>query len=102
MSSEPFFGDPPQRMFKRPAKTTRPTERRGTQATGRIMSILFGRGDGFIRLPNACKAYFHRADLEDGTTFLDLRVGDAVQFELFEDAVSGARALRVMRSKRAR
>jgi cold shock CspA family protein len=70
--------------------------------TGRILSILVGRGDGFIRLCDERKIYFHRADLQEGTSFRDLQVGDAVQFELIEDAVSGARALRVMQRKRAR
>jgi hypothetical protein len=40
--------------------------------------------------------------VEEGTAFNDLDVGDTVRFELFEDAVSGARALRVIRSRRPR
>jgi hypothetical protein len=34
------------------------------------------------------------ADLQAGTAFNDLEIGDAVTFELLEDAVSGARAAR--------
>jgi hypothetical protein len=41
-------------------------------------------------------------DVEDGTIFNDLSLGNAVSFELFEDAVSGARALRVARRTRSR
>ena len=45
---------------------------------------------------------FHRTDLQEGTAFNDLQIGDAVAFELLEDAVSGARALRVVRRERPR
>ena len=66
------------------------------------MRILVGQGYGFIRLPNAREVYFHRADLQEGTAFNDLQIGDSVKFELLEDAVSGARALRLVRQKRPR
>jgi cold shock CspA family protein len=62
---------------------------------GRIVSIQFGRGDGSIRLADRRDVYFHRADLEDGTGFNALKVGDAVTFELLDDRISGARAVRV-------
>jgi len=64
--------------------------------------LLIGQCHGFIRLPNAREIYFHRADLQEGTAFNDLQIGDAVTFELLEDAVSGARALRVVRRERPR
>jgi cold shock CspA family protein len=67
--------------------------------TGRIVNILVGQCHGFIRLPDAREVYFHRADLMQGAAFNDLRIGDAVRFELLEDAVSGARAVRVGRHK---
>jgi len=35
--------------------------------------------------------------VQEGTSFNDFEVGDAVLFELLEDAVSGSRALRVRR-----
>jgi cold shock CspA family protein len=45
------------------------------------------------------EVYFHRADVQEGTSFNDLEVGETVKFELLDDAVSGARALRVRRNK---
>jgi len=44
--------------------------------------------------------YFHRADLSEGTAFNDLQPGDAVTGEVLEDAISGARAVRVTRKRR--
>jgi cold shock CspA family protein len=89
-------------VLARAGKPSRPNDPRGDPMTGRIVKILIGQGHGFIRLPNAREVYFHRADLQEGTAFNDLQIGDAVKFELFEDAVSGARALRVVRHKRPR
>jgi cold shock CspA family protein len=77
------------------AAPVRPPERRGAASTGRIVKLLIGQSYGFIRLANGREIYFHRSDLEDATTFNDFAIGDAVSFELLEDAVSGARALRV-------
>jgi hypothetical protein len=79
-----------------------PNARTGRPATGRIVNILFGQGHGYIRVSNAREVYFHRADLQDGTSFNDLQVGDVVRFELLEDHVSGARALRVTKARRTR
>jgi cold shock CspA family protein len=81
-------------------KPVRPQDRHGTPVTGRIVRILVGQGYGFIRLPNAREVYFHRADLHEGTTFNEFRIGDRVTFELLEDAISGARALHVVRRRR--
>jgi cold shock CspA family protein len=81
---------------------SRPNGPRGLPRTGRIATLVIGQGHGFIRLPNARDVYFHRADLRPGTAFNDMRVGDAVWFELLEDTVSGARALRVERQKSPR
>ena len=64
--------------------------------------MLVGQSHGFIRLTDKSEVYFHRADLQDGTAFNDLRIGDAVKFELLEDSVSGARALSVVRRKPSR
>jgi cold shock CspA family protein len=66
-------------------------------AKGHILNLLVGQGYGFIRETSDRTAYFHRADLEVGTSFNDLTVGDAVAFEFLADHVSGPRALRVRR-----
>jgi cold shock CspA family protein len=75
---------------------------RGPQATGRIAKLFIGQGHGFIQLSNHGEVFFHRADLKEGAEFNDLQIGDAVTFELFEDAISGARALHVDRLDRLR
>jgi hypothetical protein len=62
---------------------------------------MFGQGHGYIRVSSR-EVYFHRADLQEGTSFNDLQIGDTVKFELLEDAVSGARALRVVKSRRSK
>ena len=76
-----------------------PAERRGVATTGRIVKLLIGQSHGFIRLADNREVYFHRSDLEDGTQFNDFTIGDGVSFELLEDPVSGARALRVRRRR---
>jgi len=63
--------------------------------------LLVGQGHGFIRLANHREVFFHRSDVREGTSFNDFAVGDAVQFELFDDAVSGPRALEVERRRRS-
>jgi hypothetical protein len=57
---------------------------------------MIGQGHGFVR-SSGREIYFHRSDLEDGISFNDFAIGDPVSFELLEDAVSGARALKVRR-----
>jgi len=86
----------------RTAGSSRPAERRGAVATGRIVKLMVGQSHGFIRLADGRDIYFHRSDLEEGTSFNDFTVGDVVSFELLDDAVSGARALRVKPRKRRR
>jgi hypothetical protein len=61
-----------------------------------------GQGHGFIRLVDSREIYFHRADLHENTAFNDCHIGDRVAFELLEDPVSGARAIRVVRQRRPR
>jgi cold shock CspA family protein len=78
----------------------RPVERRGAASTGRIVKLLVGQSHGFIRLADNRDIYFHRSDLEEGVSFNDFAIGDVVIFELLEDAVSGARALRVKHRRR--
>ena len=99
MCAQYLYGALRKDAVKRPGKPSRPNELRGPAVTGRIVDIRIGQGHGYIRLPNAREVYFHRADLHEGIAFNDLEIGDAVAFELLEDAVSGARALRVMRQK---
>ena len=80
----------------------RPPEPKGVPATGRIVRLLIGQGHGFIRLADDREIFFHRSDLREGTSFNDLAVGDAVTFEMLDDAVSGARALRVRKRRATR
>jgi hypothetical protein len=80
----------------------RPAERRGPTARGRIVNLRVGQSHGFIRLADRREIYFHRSDLDEGTSFNDFAIGDVVTFELLEDTVSGARALRVRLRGRAR
>ena len=92
---------------RKPATTARhagarPLDRRGKAATGRIVRLFVGQGHGFIRLADDREVFFHRADIREGTTIMDLGVGDAVTFELLEDTVSGARAVQVARRRRRR
>jgi cold shock CspA family protein len=99
LSAEYFYGAGRKGAPKRPGKPSR-NEPRGKPATGRIAKILFGQGHGYIRLPDDREIYFHRGDLQEGTAFNDLQIGDPVTFELLEDSVSGARALRVALKKK--
>jgi hypothetical protein len=92
----------PQVAAGRTAGPARPPQRRGAASTGRIVRLLIGQSHGFIRLADSREIYFHRSDLEEGTSFNDFAIGDAVTFELLEDAVSGARALRVKPRRRPR
>jgi cold shock CspA family protein len=81
-----------------PARTHtagRPADRRGTPSSGRIVTLFVGQGHGFIRLASGRDVFFHRSDVQEGTPFNALAVGDRVTFELLEDHVSGPRALRL-------
>lgn len=99
MSGEYFYGPGRKRAPKVSGKLSR-NDPQGKPATGRITQLLVGQGHGFIRLHNDRKIFFHRGDVREGTAFNDLRIGDPVSFELLDDSVSGARALRVMRRLR--
>ncbi len=100
MSAEYFYDAGRNRASKRSVKPSRPTDLRGTPTVGRITKILVGQGHGFISLRDDREVFFHRGDLLEGTAFNDLRVGQTVAFELVEDSVSGARAVRVMRDRK--
>jgi cold shock CspA family protein len=79
---------------------TRPVERRGIASNGRIVKLFVGQGHGFIRLEDEREVFFHRSDVHEGSSINDFAVGDAVTFELLDDAISGARALQVRRHRR--
>ena len=100
MSGEYFYSAGRKGAAKRSGKASAPTDPRGTPETGRIARMVIGQGHGFIRLRSDREVFFHRSDLDEGTPFNDLQVGDTVTFELLEDRVSGARALRVTLKKR--
>jgi cold shock CspA family protein len=80
----------------------RPTERHGTPSSGRIVTLLVGRGHGFIRLTSGRQVFFHRSDVLEGSSFSEFAVGDRVTFELLEDDVSGPRGLRIERRQSRR
>lgn len=81
----------------RAVKPARPIERRGVPDTGLIVRLFTGQGHGFIRRANDAEVFFHRSDVEEGTSINDFRVGDRVAFERLDDLVSGARARGVRR-----
>jgi cold shock CspA family protein len=84
----------------RAAYPSAPPVRRGVASTGCITDLRTGQGHGFIRLAGGGEIYFHRSDLDKDTSFNDFAVGQTVTFELLEDRLSGARALRVKRRRR--
>jgi hypothetical protein len=90
--------DPRNRATKLPG----PLERKGVPDTGRIVKLFVGQGHGVIRLANDREIYFHRADLQEGTSINDFSVGDIVAFDRLDDRVSGARALRVAKLRQRR
>jgi len=95
MSAEYLYGRLPRTPRKRSARVTPPAEGRTVPASGRIVSLTFGQGTGFIQMGGDAKVFFHRSDLEEGTSINDFKPGDVVDFDLVDDRVSGARALRV-------
>ena len=97
MSREYFYGQMLAASRKRIVKPSPTAERRGVPATGRIVKLLVGHGHGFIRLTDDREIFFHRADVQEGTSINDFELGDTVLFDLLEDTVSGARALCVRR-----
>ena len=88
-------------MPRRSGTIDRPIALAGTPSMGRIARLLIGQSYGFIRVRNGCAVFFHRADLRDAATFNTLQVGDLVAFELVNDRVSGARAIRVAPARRS-
>ena len=94
-----FYILPPRGAQAHPRFAQRPDPPR-VLGFGQVVRLLIGQGYGFIRVADGREVYFHRADMGEGKSFNSLQVGDSVKFELFEDRVSGARALRVVRRGR--
>lgn len=86
--------------MKPSALPKKPETLRGRPERGTVATIRVGQSHGFIRLQDARQVYFHRADVQQGTSFNDLEIGQKVTFELLEDRVSGLRALHVSRITR--
>jgi cold shock CspA family protein len=93
--SQYFYGAVRTVVRAHGATGQRPPEPHGKVSVGRIAKLFVGQGYGFIRTANSREIYFHRTDLRRGTSVNDLHVSDRVIFELLEDGVSGARAVRV-------
>lgn len=89
-------------MPRQSGKLERPNTPAGTPATGTIVRLLVGQAHGLIRVRNGQAIFFHRADPRDATTFNTLQVGDLVAFELIDDQLSGAHAIRVAPAHRRR
>jgi cold shock CspA family protein len=80
-----------------------PTAAAGRPAVGKIVRLFVGQAYGFIRLRSGLQVFFHRSDLQEVNKFNLLQIGDSVAFEVIDDPVSGARAIRVARrSSRSR
>ena len=95
MSIEYLYGHLHRPSRKRSLRVTPPIEEGTVPASGRIIALTVGQGTGFIRLGDDGKVFFHRADLQPGTSINDFEPGDVVDFDLVQDPVSGARAVRV-------
>ena len=81
------------------SKPAKPSDLRGMPCSGRIVAIVLGQGHGFIRIRDGRKVFFHRSDVREGVSFGGFAVDQTVTFELFEDPISGPRALQVQRRR---
>ena len=95
MSSEYLYGQLQLPSRKRSPRIRPTIEERAVPASGRIIALTVGQGTGFIRLGDGGRVFFHRADLQPGPSINDFHPGDVVDFDLVQDPVSGARAVRV-------
>ena len=68
--------------------------KRGPATKGRVTQLSQGRLCGVIQATDGQRVFFHGRDV-DRTKYNDMEVGDRVSFELIDDPISGARALRV-------
>jgi cold shock CspA family protein len=71
---------------------------KGQRMRGVITRILRGQSSGVLRADDDRVVYCHRSDLANDGSFNDLVVGDAVAFDVFEDRVTGPRALRLRKT----
>jgi hypothetical protein len=72
-----------------------PRQAIGVSGCGQIVRLYTGQCHGAIRMADGREVWFHRNDMAEHAAFNDFAVGDSVAFELLEDRISGARALRV-------
>lgn len=72
-----------------------PSQATGVSGCGQIVRLYTGQCHGAIRMADGRQIWFHRNDMAEPATFNDFVVGDSVAFDLLEDQISGARALRV-------
>ena len=67
----------------------------GVSDRGHIVRLYTGQCHGTIRMADGREVWFHRSDMSERAAFNHFVVGDSVTFDLLEDRISGARALRV-------
>ena len=95
MSAEYLFRQLQRASRMRSQRMTPPAGPRAVPASGRIIALTIGQGTGFIRVGADDRVFFHRSDVQEGSSINDFEPGDVVDFDLVADPVSGARALRV-------
>jgi cold shock CspA family protein len=78
-----------------------PGQATGVSTRGRIVRLYTGQCHGTIRMANGRNVWFHRSDMVKRAAFNTFVIGDSVTFDLFEDRISGARALRVRPNRSA-
>jgi cold shock CspA family protein len=76
-----------------------PRQATGGSDCGHIVRLYTGQCHGTIRMADGREVWFHRSDMPERAEFNDFAIGDCVAFELLEDPISGARALRVRRNQ---
>jgi cold shock CspA family protein len=72
-----------------------PRQAAGASDRGQIVRLYTGQCHGTIRMADGREVWFHRSDMGERAAFNNFVVGDSVTFDLVEDRISGARALRV-------
>jgi hypothetical protein len=78
-----------------PALNGLPRQAVGLPDRGQIVRLFTGQCHGTIRTAGGREVWFHRSDMSESAAFNNFVVGDSVIFDLLEDRISGARALRV-------
>lgn len=78
-----------------------PRQATGVSDCGHIVRLYTGQCHGTIRTAGGREVWFHRSDMGERAAFNKFAVGDSVMFDLVEDRISGARALRVRRNRSA-